>query len=336
MSRRRKLVWAAKAPDALGQIGPRQAASVAGLATVVGLVRGRKKLGLPRPLSTVIAFAAAPGVAAGFERSVRRDGLVWGAQMWSYKNAFEIPHDAEEKHRQRVRVDYPIKLDSRLGGGIPPGQRLQRSLRRQGRLTALDKALSFFYWTWEAEPHLVMRWLRRNRPEAFPAAAGRLSATFDLTLLGYWAVPTAPPWWSSEKLGRMDGDVRRVMAEVAEWIKRKPNPTEGDHEMGANPFAAMPSDHFASAAMTAIILSEQGTVLGAAGWAYALVLAFALVYLGEHYVTDELAGLALALAVNQARRPLERAAEVVLDLGPRQRGPRKWLWAARGAITEVG
>jgi hypothetical protein len=43
----------------------------------------------------------------------------------------------------------------------------------------------------------------------------------------------------------MDRDVRRVMSEVASWIKGEPNPTDGDHEMGASPFAAMPSDHFA-------------------------------------------------------------------------------------------
>jgi hypothetical protein len=41
-----------------------------------------------------------------------------------------------------------------------------------------------------------------------------------------------------------------------------------------------------------------------------------LLYLGEHYLTDELAGLALALAVNRAKHPLERFAEAVLELGP--------------------
>jgi membrane-associated phospholipid phosphatase len=113
----------------------------------------------------------------------------------------------------------------------------------------------------------------------------------------------------------MDGTVRRVMSEVASWVKREPNPTEGDHEMGANPFAAMPSDHFASAAMTAIVLSDQSRIAGAAAWSYAFALAFALVYLGEHYVVDELAGLALALAVGRARGPCEQLAAAVLALG---------------------
>jgi membrane-associated phospholipid phosphatase len=67
------------------------------------------------------------------------------------------------------------------------------------------------------------------------------------------------------------------MSEVASWIKGEPNPTDGDHEMGASPFAAMPSDHFASAAMTAMLLREQSPVLGAIGWIYALALAFVLI-----------------------------------------------------------
>jgi membrane-associated phospholipid phosphatase len=65
--------------------------------------------------------------------------------------------------------------------------------------------------------------------------------------------------------------------------------------------------------MTAILLSEENLVLGTLGWAYALALGFALVYLGEHYVADEVAGLTLALAVNRAGRPLVRLAETVFN-----------------------
>jgi membrane-associated phospholipid phosphatase len=78
----------------------------------------------------------------------------------------------------------------------------------------------------------------------------------------------------------------------------------------------MPSDHFASPAMTAMILRDENPILGAAACAYALALGFALVYLGEHYVTDELAGLTLAPAVNRAKQPLSRFADAVFELGP--------------------
>ena len=52
----------------------------------------------------------------------------------------------------------------------------------------------------------------------------------------------------------------------------------------------MPSLHFATSVMAARMLAETGPAAGAAGWAYAGVLGFALVYLGEHYVVDLVAG----------------------------------------------
>ena len=64
-----------------------------------------------------------------------------------------------------------------------------------------------------------------------------------------------------------------------------------------NPWAAMPSLHFGASVLAAILLSESSRTAGAVGWTYAGVLGFALVYLGEHYVVDLLAGLGLVAAV---------------------------------------
>jgi len=69
--------------------------------------------------------------------------------------------------------------------------------------------------------------------------------------------------------------------------------------LGGNPWAAMPSLHFATAVMAALHLAEAGPVEGAVGWSYAGFLGFALVYLGEHYVTDLIAGALLVLAVRR-------------------------------------
>jgi membrane-associated phospholipid phosphatase len=49
--------------------------------------------------------------------------------------------------------------------------------------------------------------------------------------------------------------------------------------------------------MAAHLLQETGPVAGAVGWTYAITLGLALVYLGEHYVADLLAGAALAETV---------------------------------------
>jgi membrane-associated phospholipid phosphatase len=270
------------------------AAAVAGAAVTLGQLH--RRLGLPRGVSTAIAAVAPLSTAAAVSPGRLRRGLVWGTQMWAYKTAFEAQHDDRGTHRARLRVDYPIRVDSALGAGKPPGQRLQESLRRPPRISSIDKAMSGIYALWEVEPHLALLLLLLRRPERFPQAAARLATTYDLTLVGYWGVPTAPPWWASEKLGRMDGSVRRVTLETLRELRGQPRPIR-DHETGANPWAAMPSDHFATALMTAANLFELGRLPGALGVAYAVALGFALVYLGEHYVIDLAAGATLAAAV---------------------------------------
>ena len=68
----------------------------------------------------------------------------------------------------------------------------------------------------------------------------------------------------------------------------------------------MPSLHFATSVMAAHVLADTGPVGGAVGWTYALTLGLALVYLGEHYLVDLLAGLALTEGV-RTRRAARRA-----------------------------
>ena len=110
----------------------------------------------------------------------------------------------------------------------------------------------------------------------------------------------------------MDRSVRRVTFEVMRELKDEPRPGL-DHNPGSNPWASMPSDHFGSAAGVAMLLYELDRRAGLAAWAYALTLAGALVYLGEHYVADLIAGLALAVAVNRAGRTITEPVGRLID-----------------------
>jgi membrane-associated phospholipid phosphatase len=105
--------------------------------------------------------------------------------------------------------------------------------------------------------------------------------------------------------------VRRVPVEVMRELKHQPRPSV-DHSSDANPWASMPSDHFGSAAAVAMLLYEIHRGAGIAAWAYALALGGSLVYLGEHYVADLIAGLALAVAVNRAGRHVSEPVERLL------------------------
>jgi hypothetical protein len=290
---------------------------------VVLLARRRRRLGPPpAPVSIAAAYATPAVIAYALPRGRVRICLTWLAHMWAYKIAFEVPYDRPGELRQRLRVDAPIALDRRIGLGMPPPQRLQRRLRRPPRLSLLDKAAAAVYLLWEVEPHLALAWLLWRHPGRFPGAAARMAATFDATLIGYFAVPTAPPWWASEFEGRMDGDVRRVNAEVIRALRGERRPgTPEDHQPGSNPWAAWPSDHFASALSAAIALTEADARPGAVGFAYAAALGFVLVYTGEHYVTDLLLGGVLALGIHGAGSALGRAGvrplEAAVQPGPR-------------------
>ena len=142
-----------------------------------------------------------------------------------------------------------------------------------------------------------------RHPERFPRAARQMAAVFDIGCGVYFALPTAPPWWASEQ-GLTGEEVRRIMVEVGEdtWGGAWPKMYDA---LGGNPWAAMPSLHFATSVTAALALSEAGKVEGALGWTYAGTLGFALVYLGEHYVTDLLAGVALVAGVRRGERLAE-------------------------------
>jgi membrane-associated phospholipid phosphatase len=74
----------------------------------------------------------------------------------------------------------------------------------------------------------------------------------------------------------------------------------------------MPSLHFATSLMAALLLAELSPAAGAVGFTYTATLGFALVYLGEHYVVDLLAGAALTGAV---RRLGPRAGPALARIG---------------------
>jgi membrane-associated phospholipid phosphatase len=238
--------------------------------------------------------------------------------MWAYLAAYEMPNDDPEGLRRRVHVSYPIAADKLLGLGVTPTVRLQRAFSTPGRVGRFERVLVWCHWIWFAVPHASVGYVLLRAPERFPRAALRMYAVFDIGAVFYWAIPTAPPWWAATQ-GRLESghplQVRRMMIEYGEqfWGDR----WGGLYDvLGGNPLAAMPSLHFATSLMAAHLLAEVGPIAGAVGFSYAALLGLALVYLGEHYAVDLLAGAALTesvrtvaarLAPGDSRKPLTPA-----------------------------
>ena len=294
--------------------------AVTALAAAFVLPLVRRRLGVPAA-ATAVAVASGPFALAVLRpRTKTRDAALFALQMWAFTILHELPFDDPERLRRRLRVRYPIRVDRVIGGGELPTVRLQRAVASADGPTALDRVLTLVHWAWFLEPHLALVWILVRHNESFPRAARQLAAAYDLGCAVYALVPTAPPWWAAEQgylelperhpAARAPAAVRRVMVEVGEpmWGRAWPKMYES---LGGNPWAAMPSLHFATSALAAILLAENGGPEGAAGWGYAVMLAFALVYLGEHYVVDVLAGAALVAVVRYGEPVVAPVAAVV-------------------------
>jgi len=259
----------------------------------------RRRLRLRPPVVLATAAAAPIALCVALPRSHQRDAAAVALQMWAYLAGYEMPADDPEQLHARVRVDYPVTIDRALGLGVPPSLRLQRALAAPRRIRNFDKPFVWAHWVWFFVPHGSMLYHLLAHRDRFPRAVGHLYATFDIGLIGYWVLPTAPPWYAAER-GRMSQPgyppLRRMMVEYGQefWGDGWPR-LYGS--LGGNPVAAMPSLHFATSLMVAHLLTDIGPVHGVVGWSYALTLGFALVYLGEHYVVDLLAGAALTESV---------------------------------------
>jgi hypothetical protein len=275
------------------------AAAALGAAFAVPLVR--KRLRIPAPV-TIAACAAGPlGVAVLAPRSKKRDVAMFAVQMWGFIMVHELPFDDPEGLRARLRSRYPIVSDRVIGAGALPNVRLQRGLERLPRIGLVNRILTWAHWLWFFEPYVSLAVILLRHNKRFPAAARQMAAVFDIGCAVYFALPTAPPWWASEQ-GLTGEPVRRIMVEVGEETWKGAWPKMYD-ALGGNPWAAMPSLHFATSFAAALSLAEAGKVEGVLGGAYSATLGFALVYLGEHYVTDLLAG-ALLVAVVRKGEPL--------------------------------
>jgi hypothetical protein len=284
----------------------------------------RRRVSAPPVVMQTIAYGAPLGLCLAVPRSRTRDVACCTLQMWAYLAAYKTPHDDAAAQAGRVRIRYPIVADRLLGLGELPTVRLQRTLSRTGTAgpewRALDRAMVWTHWSWFMVPHGAVAYILLRHHDRFPRAAAMTYAVFNVGASFYWVLPTAPPWYAAgaeERTGEGAREVRRMMVEYGEHFWR-----DGWGSLysvfGGNPLAAMPSLHFATSVMAALLLTEVGPVAGALGWTYTATLGFALVYLGEHYLVDLLGGVALTAAVRRlaprAGPSVARAARAVAAL----------------------
>jgi hypothetical protein len=132
-------------------------------------------------------------------------------------------------------------------------------------------------------------WQRRR--DAFRTFATAVAAVMYGALIFYFLVPTIPPWAAANDflvLPPIDHIVRSF------YNLHMPQLLAA---FDTNPIAAMPSLHVALPAICALLALQYLGPAGLLVLAYALTVCVAVIYLGEHYLVDTVAGWLLALTV---------------------------------------
>jgi len=188
-----------------------------------------------------------------------------------------------------IKGHYVLGAERWLFGGSLPTEWLQHRFYRPGSIGALEILCAAIYMSYFIVPHLVALVLWKRNPDSFVRYGLSVLFTVYAGLVVCFAVPTSPPWLAERFAG--GPHLSRVLTEAFGHSPEQAGAHSG--VAGTNPFAAMPSLHIALTMLVVLALWRHRLLRGLA-ILYAASMAFALVYTGEHYVIDELAGLATA------------------------------------------
>ena len=176
-------------------------------------------------------------------------------------------------------------MERALLGATLPTVTLQHAFYQPGVVSSQDVIATFFYFMHFPLPILVgfVFWL--NSREHYRRFIAALLLMCLLAFVTYLFWPSAPPWWQEP-------------SSVVKIINRTVDALWGNqysvsaiyHSFNPNQFAAFPSLHAAFPALAAVYAWYRYRMLGLAliGWTMAVLVS--IVYLGEHYVVDALAG----------------------------------------------
>ncbi|MDP9370438.1 MAG: phosphatase PAP2 family protein [Chloroflexota bacterium] len=232
-------------------------------------------------------------------------------------------------------ADLVPRLEARLFGGRLPTAILQHALFDPEAIHAPDVLLTAVHLSYFVVPIAVAAVLLWRDPARFRRYAAASAVVFAIGVAGATLAPTEPPWMAAgDDLAGGGQPVRRV-AEVV--LARFGLPLHAGDAAGdaqgiafePNPIASMPSIHLAVTVLVVCVAWGAGRVWRLAAVAYALLMALALVYLGEHYVLDVAAGalaawlgwIASGLAARGSRAHATRA---------RRLAPTAWPAGGKG------
>lgn len=190
-----------------------------------------------------------------------------------------------------VNYTFMIDADRFLFGDLPTAT-LQNWLW-DGRVQWFDIALYLPYMLHFVLPVGMAIVVWKNRRKLYWNYVAAFSVVSFAAFFTFILFPAAPPWLAVEN-GYLEG-IRRISSDVWFALGISDFPSVYN-QISPNPVAAMPSLHAAWAILLYIfVLKLYGRWWGLLALSYPLVIAFVIIYQGEHYVIDALVSVIYAL-----------------------------------------
>jgi membrane-associated phospholipid phosphatase len=205
-----------------------------------------------------------------------------------------------------------VNAESSMFAGHLPSAVLQTATPGGlGRALAYLATVAYFcHFVFPFGVGLVL-WLSNRRQ--FLRYTTCLMAMSFLAFIVFLLVPTAPPWYA-ENAGVIHGVTKLLNTTLPSYI------SPYYHSLNPNPVAAMPSLHAAYPLLGFFALRAAYPRAAWFAFAWTLIVAFSVVYLGEHWAIDVFAGWLFAgacwlgfmrLVVPRVRQLQSRTAEPV-------------------------
>jgi membrane-associated phospholipid phosphatase len=198
---------------------------------------------------------------------------------------------------QTVYYHYPVRFGDGLFG-TPAPVYLQHVLPDPSRHDPFTLLMVATYISYFVVPTAIALYLARRRPERFPRYVIAVSIMFMVGLIAYRLFPTAPPWMASR-----DGYIPSIYR-VTSLIFHPDTYSQGINLVGSNDVGAMPSIHVAETWLAIFAIRFRGRLARILGVTYGCMMMFAVVYLGEHWMIDVIAGFSLSCAIWYGTRTL--------------------------------
>lgn len=224
----------------------------------------------------------------------RSDYGFWALYIGGF-TLFGVVRSFADETGMPVHVGDLVSVEKTLAFGQVPTVWLQQQLFHPGSINWIDRAATYVHWSYFVLPHLFAAHIFLAKRHLFERYVLVFVGVLLTGLVLYFLFPAAPPWVAS--LTGHIGPVHKVVTEVGSEFNVNLYSRFEDQLRSSNPVAAMPSVHMAISVVVLLMAFKLGRMMGALALVYNAAMAFSLVYLGEHYVTDIVAGVAVAVGV---------------------------------------